>query len=99
LLITSIILCHGGDVKIKLDQAPAAVQKAIQKEAGEDKIVRLEKAEDEGQIQYEAVTEKRNGKKIEFIIKADGTLDSIEEPVMLDELPSKVCRHGKKGHW
>ena len=78
-------------MKIKLDQAPAAVQKAIQKEAGEDKIVRLEKAEDEGQIQYEALTEKGNGKKIEFIIKADGTLDSTEEPIMLDELPSKVA--------
>jgi uncharacterized membrane protein YkoI len=96
LLITSIILCQGGDVKIKLDQAPAAVQKAIQKEAGANKIVRLEKAEDEGQIQYEALTEKGNGKKIEFIIKADGTLDSTEEPVMLDELPSKVAETVKK---
>jgi hypothetical protein len=96
LLITSIILCHGRDVKITLDQAPAAVQKAIQKDAGLNRIVRVEKAEDEGQIQYEALTQKGNGKKIEFIIKADGTLDSTEEPITLDELPGKVADTVKK---
>jgi hypothetical protein len=44
LLITSIILCHGGDVKIKLDQAPAAVQKAI----GEGKVEAVEKVTKDG---------------------------------------------------
>jgi hypothetical protein len=58
--------------------------------------LRPERLLDSAQIQYEAVIEKRNGKKIEFIIKADGTLDSIEEPVMLDELPSKVADTVKK---
>jgi biopolymer transport protein ExbD len=95
LLITSIIFCHGGDVKITLDQAPAAVQKAIKKEAGSNKVVRVEKADEDGQIQYEALTEKANGKKIELIIKADGTLDSTEEPITLSELTGKVADTAK----
>jgi len=95
LLIASIIFCRGGDVKITLDQAPAAVQEAIKKEAGSNKIVRVEKADEDGQIQYEALTQKENGKKIEFIIKADGTLDSTEEPISLGELTGKVADTAK----
>jgi len=49
LLITSIILCHGGDVKIKLDQAPAAVQKAI----GEGRVEAVEKVTKDGTATYE----------------------------------------------
>jgi hypothetical protein len=96
LLIFSIILSHGGDLKIPLAQAPAVVKTAIQKEAGSNKIIRVEKAEDEGQIRYEALTEKKDGKRIEFIIKADGTLDSTEEPITLDELPGSVADALKK---
>src|ERR1039458_6151379 len=92
LLITSIIFCHGGDVKITLDQAPAAVQKAIKKEAGSNKVVRVEKADEDGQIQYEALTEKANGKKIELIIKADGTLDSTEETITLSKMTGKTYK-------
>jgi putative PepSY-like beta-lactamase-inhibitor len=95
-LIASIMLCHAGDVKITLDQAPPAVQQAIKERAGSNKIIRLEKADEDGQIQYEALVEKENGKKIEFAIKADGTLDAVEERVTLDELPDKVADTVKK---
>lgn len=91
LLMASILLCHGGDMKITLDQAPAVVQKAIKEQAGSNKIVRIEKADEDGHIQYEALTEKANGKKIEFIVKADGSLDSTEEPLRKDELPGTVA--------
>jgi uncharacterized membrane protein YkoI len=96
LVVSSILLGNGAEWKITLDKAPEAVQKAIQKQAGSNKIVRLEKAEDEGQIRYEALTEKEDGKRIEFIIKADGTLDSTEEPVSINELPAKVAESLKK---
>jgi hypothetical protein len=91
-----MILCHGGDLKITLVQAPAVVQTAIRKEAGSNKIIRVEKAEDEGQIRYEALTEKEDGKRIEFIITADGALDSTEEPITLGELPGKIADRVKK---
>jgi uncharacterized membrane protein YkoI len=95
LLILSIALCHAGDVKIKLNDAPAIVQKAIKEQAGSNKILRIEKANEDGQVQYEALTQKEGGNKIEFIIKTDGTLDSTEEPITLGELTGKVAETAK----
>ena len=90
--LASFALCHAEDEKITLEQAPANIQKAIKHLAGSNKIIRIEKAHDDGKIEYEALTEKSNGKKIEFIIKADGTLDSTEERLDKNELSSDVAK-------
>lgn len=90
-LVASIAICRAGDEKITLSEAPAAVRKAISEQTGSNKLVKLEKADEDGQIQYEALTQKPNGKKIEFVFKVDGTLDSTEEPISPAELPSPIA--------
>jgi hypothetical protein len=91
LLCSSLVLCHALDLKIPLTKVPTIVQCAIRQEAGSNRIIQVEKAEDAGQIRYEALTEKRDGKTIEFIFKSDGTLVSTEEPIERAELPEIIA--------
>ena len=87
-----VMRVHAGDEKITLDQAPANIQKAIKKTAGSNEIIRIEKATEHDQVQYEALTKKSDGKKIEFILNADGSLDATEEPISKGELPDAVAK-------
>lgn len=91
LLVLSIVLCRA-DVLISLNQAPDVVQQGIRAHAGSNKILRVEKADEDGQIQYEALTEKPDGKKIELIITSDGNLDSTEERLSKTALPATVAQ-------
>lgn len=91
-IVASALLVRAEEEKIPLDQAPANIQTAIKKIAGPNKILSVEKAHDEDKVEYEVLTEKANGKKMEFIIKSDGRLDSTEEPLTQDQLPGAVAK-------
>ncbi len=92
LLVMSIFICKADeDQKITLDQAPSAVQKSAKDHAGTSEIVRVEKANEGGQIQYEVLTKKADGSKIEYILMPDGSLDSTEEKLGKDALPDAIA--------
>ena len=50
-----------------------------------------EKADEGGQIQYEVLTKKADGSKIEYILMPDGSLDSTEEKLGKDALPDAIA--------
>lgn len=96
LLVMSILVCNADeDQKITLNQAPAEVQKAAKDHAGSSEIVRVEKANEDGQIQYEVLTKKADGSKVEYILKPDGSLDSTEEKLSMSALPDSVANTAK----
>lgn len=83
------------DVKITLNEAPAAVQKAAKDHAGSGRIIRVEKADEDGQVQYEVLTKNADRRKIEYILKTDGSLDSTEEKLGKNALPAAVAGMAK----
>jgi hypothetical protein len=81
------------DKTVILDEAPRTIQKAIKEHAGSGKIMRIEKATEQRQVQYEALIKRApSGREIEFIFNSDGGLDSTEEPLSIQELPGTVQR-------
>lgn len=69
----------GKEVKVKLEDCPAAVQKTIKDNAGDGKIIEIEKETGkDGKVTYEAEVKKTNGKVIDIEVAADGTLIDIE---------------------
>ena len=88
-LAASFVLGRG-DVKIAWSQVPTAVQQSVMGHIGSNKIIRVEKADEGGKTQYEVLTRTANDRKIEFIVNPDGTLDSTEEPLKVNELPAGV---------
>jgi len=55
-----------------LDAIPAPARSAIQKKAGDGKVLKVEMVTSGSNVSYEAEIEK-NGKKSEFAVKSDGT--------------------------
>jgi len=55
-----------------LDAIPAPARSAIQKKAGDGKVLKVEMVTSGSRVSYEAEIEK-NGKKSEFAVKSDGT--------------------------
>ena len=96
-LIASTMFARASDKTITLDEAPRTIQKAIKEHAGSDsKIMRIEKATEQRQVQYEALIKRApSGSEIEFIFNSDGSLDSTEEPLSIQELPVTVQRASK----
>lgn len=75
-LIASTTFARASDKTITLDEAPRTIQKAIKKHAGSGKIMRIEKATEQRQVQYEALIKRApSGSEIEFIFNSDGSLD------------------------
>jgi uncharacterized lipoprotein NlpE involved in copper resistance len=96
LLTASTMFARASDKTVTLDEAPRAIQKAIKKHAGIGKIMRIEKATEQRQVQYEALIKRAlSGSEIEFIFNSDGSLDSTEEPLAIQELPATVQRASK----
>jgi hypothetical protein len=96
LLTASTIFARASDKTITLDQAPRTIQKAIKEHAGSGKIMRIQKATELRQVQYEALIKRApSGSEIEFIFNSDGSLDSTEEPLSIQELPATVQRASK----
>ena len=96
-LIASTMFARASDKTITLDEAPRTIQKAIKGHAGSgSKIMRIEKATDQRPVQYEALIKRaQSGSEIEFIFNSDGSLDSTEEPLSIQELPVTVQRASK----
>jgi hypothetical protein len=69
----------GREEKVKLEDCPAAVQKTIKDNAGSGKIVEVEKeTKKDGTVVYEAEVKTADGKELEIVVAADGTLIKIE---------------------
>jgi uncharacterized membrane protein YkoI len=67
------------DEKIKLEDCPAAVQKTIKENAGDGKIVEVEKeTRKDGTVVYEAEVKKADGTEVDIKVAADGKLIGIE---------------------
>jgi hypothetical protein len=95
-LIASTMFVCASDKTVTLDEAPRRIQKAIKERAGSGKIMRIEKATEQRQVQYEALIKRTpSGSEIEFIFNSDGSLDSTEEPLSIQELPITVQRASK----
>ena len=63
------------EVKVKIDQVPAAVKKTLDKESDNAKIDEVDKETDDGKTIYEADV-KMNGHNYEIKVAEDGTLIS-----------------------
>src|SRR6201994_2923058 len=95
-LIASTMFVCASDKTVTLNEAPRTIQKAIKEHAGSGKIMRIEKATEQRQVQYEALIKRApSGSEIEFIFNSDGSLDSTEEPLSIQELPVTVQRASK----
>jgi hypothetical protein len=96
-LIASTMFARASDKTITLDEAPRTIQKAIKEHAGSgSKIMRIQKATEQRQVQYEALIKRApSGSEIEFIFNSDGSLDSTEERLSIQELPVNVQRASK----
>ena len=95
-LIASTMFVCASDKTVTLNEAPRTIQKAIKEHAGSGKIIRIEKATEQRQVQYEALIKRApSGREIEFIFNSDGGLDSTEEPLSIQELPVTVQRASK----
>ena len=95
-LTASTMFVCASDKTVTLDEAPRTIQKAIKEHAGSGKIIRIEKATEQRQVQYEALIKRApSGREIEFIFNSDGSLDSTEEPLSIQELPGTVQRASK----
>jgi len=85
------------EVKVTLDQVPAAVREAFLKAAGDAKITEIEQEEENGVTTYEA-TFVANGKKKEIEVTADGKVieeeeeadEEKEEKITMDQVPAKA---------
>ena len=72
-------LAGGKEEKVKLEDCSKAVQKTINDNASGGKTVEIEKETNkDGTVVYEAEVKKADGKEIEIVVAADGTLIKIE---------------------
>src|SRR5450432_3260973 len=77
------------EVKITMDQVPAAVQQAVKAYASAAEIKGIEDSDVDGTKVIECDIEK-NGKASEIAFKPDGQLFSTEEVVVFTDLPAAV---------
>src|SRR5688572_31717239 len=69
----------GKEEKVKLSDCPEAVQKTIKDNANGGKIVEIEKeTSKDGTVTYEAEVKTANGKELEIVVGADGSLIKVE---------------------
>lgn len=74
------------EVKVKPEDCPKAVLKAIKDTTKDGKIIEIEKEiKKDGSVVYEAEVKMSNGKKIEIKVSADGKVIKIENEDDEDE--------------
>ncbi len=74
------------EVKVKPEDCPKAVLKAIKNAAKDGKIIEIEKEiKKDGSVVYEAEVKMSDGKKIEIKVSADGKVIKIENEDDEDE--------------
>ena len=59
--------------EIAIGDIPAAAKAAIEKKAGTGKLTMVEKVTKDGTTMYEGIYTNKGGKKLEVLVKADGT--------------------------
>jgi uncharacterized membrane protein YkoI len=85
----AVLSLAGAETKIKLQNAPAAVQATVKTETANAKLVGLSKEIEHGKTMYELET-KVNGHGRDLMIAEDGSITSVEEEVALDSVPPAV---------
>jgi uncharacterized membrane protein YkoI len=78
------------DEKVKLEECPAAVQKALQEAAAGGKIGKVEKASEEKGTVYEAEIKTKDGKESEIAVTSEGKLVQTELKIKITECPAAV---------
>ena len=81
---------------IKLAEAPEAVRAAIAKEAGENKVIEVEKVLAKGKTTYEATIEKGKGKEAVSFNEKGKVLERENPDAEKDEKAEKGEKAGKK---
>ncbi len=76
----------GKEEEVKLEDCPAAVQKTIKANAGDGKIVEVEKeTRKDDTVVYEAEVKTADGKEVDNMVAEDGTLIKVDEDDEDDE--------------
>jgi hypothetical protein len=77
------------EVKIPVDKLPKKVVDAVKAKFPDAKLVAAEKETTDGKTSYEVGIESK-GKKIDVVLKEDGTIDAIEMLLDVKDLPKAV---------
>jgi uncharacterized membrane protein YkoI len=92
-VVGAVLLCGiaiaGEEVKIALQDAPAKVQEALTKLAGNATITKVEREEKRGAMCYEGEWES-NGSEMEAKVTADGDLMKLEQKLAAKDVPAAV---------
>jgi uncharacterized membrane protein YkoI len=96
-LCFSAFAAEDTEQKVSLDKLPAAVAKALQAQAGKDKITDLSKERENGKTLYEA-TFKRNGRVHDVTVDEEGKLVSDEETIPTSEAPDAIREAIEREH-
>jgi uncharacterized membrane protein YkoI len=75
------------DQKVKLENVPPAVQKAVREQAEKGTLVGLSTEKEKGKTMYEVET-KVNGKSRDVLLDKGGAVVEIEEEVELSSIPA-----------
>jgi hypothetical protein len=80
-LVLALPASAAGDKEeaIKLEDCPAGVQKTIKDNAAGGQVLEVEKeTKKDGTVVYEAEVKKKDGKKVDILVAADGKLIKVE---------------------
>ena len=75
------------DTKVKMEDLPAAVQKAVKEQTRSADLVGLSKEVEKGKTMYEVET-KVNGKSRDLLLDSTGAVVEVEEEVDLSSVPA-----------
>lgn len=98
ILLLSLSFCVPCAVSAKdKSQVPPAVREGFQRDFPDAKGVKYARETRDGLTRYEA-NFKKDGKEIEAVYEADGTLVQTEQEIALRELPELIVRSIKQQH-
>src|SRR5438552_6614585 len=83
----ALVTAQGQPKTVSIHQLPAAVQKTVKTELGDDKLIEIEKDDEGGEVSY-TVTRLVKGAKRFFTVGDDGELQSVE--ITLEDTPPAV---------
>jgi uncharacterized membrane protein YkoI len=82
-----LVFVIAGESKVKMQDLPPAVQKAVADQTQNAKLVGLSKEKEGGKTMYEVETTV-NGKSRDLLLDATGAVVEVEQEVELDSLPA-----------
>lgn len=86
----SALLCApaiGAEKKVKMEDLPPAVQKAVKEQIKTATLVGLSKEVEKGKTMFEVET-KENGKTRDLLLDSTGAVVTVEQEVDLDSIPA-----------